>query len=126
MYCPGCLSGVDPVASRYLKKVVLPHLAKEGKVEKFHTKVDSNKTDVWLWRATNKKPKAVPDTSTTDALPAGIADLPPAAVGVGEDWGHLNKRRRRARERKVARDLRLMTRIQDAKREAARQVLVGG
>jgi len=106
--------------------VVLPHLAKERKLEKFHTKVatkDSHNTDAWLWRIIPEKPKQVAPDASTDALPAGIADLPPSAVGVGEDWGHLNKRRQRARERKVKRDLKLMTSIQDAKKEAARQVL---
>ena len=109
--------------------MVLPHLAKERKIEKFHTKVatkGSHNTDVWLWRVTPEKAKqntkAALDAST-DAFPAGIADLPPSAVGVGEDWSHLNKRRQRARERKVKRDLKLMTSIQDAKKEAARQVL---
>jgi hypothetical protein len=39
-------------------------------------------------------------------------------VGVGEDWSHLNKRlgRRRAREEKVARDVKWLEKLQSARR----------
>jgi len=36
-------------------------------------------------------------------------------VGVGEDWSHLNKRRRRARDEKVARDVKWMEKLQTAR-----------
>jgi hypothetical protein len=52
---------------------------------------------VWLWRLREVKqnpphPKQAPKVFGTE-------------VGVGEDWSHLNKRRRRAREGKVERDV---------------------
>ncbi|KAI6106581.1 hypothetical protein EDD16DRAFT_1623180 [Pisolithus croceorrhizus] len=115
---------------RYLKKVVLPSLANDKEIEKFHTKIESKQsrtTDVWLWRVKDRKQSAQSQQATTrntaETLPPGIADLPPAAVGVGEDWSHLNKRRQRAREKKVERDLKRMMTLQDAKREAARELL---
>jgi hypothetical protein len=40
-----------------------------------------------------------------------------AEVGVGEDWGHLNKRRRRAREEKVQRDVKWMRKVQRVRTE---------
>ena len=36
-------------------------------------------------------------------------------VGVGENWDHLNRRRRRAREKKVASDVRWMNQLERAK-----------
>jgi len=39
-----------------------------------------------------------------------------AEVGVGEDWGHLNKRRRRAREEKVKKDVKWMNKVSKARR----------
>jgi hypothetical protein len=41
-----------------------------------------------------------------------------AEVGVGEDWSHLNKRRRRAREEKVARDVQWIEKLQRARATA--------
>lgn len=108
---------------RYLKKVVLPSLANDKEIEKFHTRTESKQsrtTDVWLWRVKDRTPSAQHATKTPSS---GITDLPPAAVGVGEDWSHLNKRRQRAREKKVERDLKRMMTLQDAKREAARELL---
>lgn len=40
-----------------------------------------------------------------------------AEVGVGEDWSHLNKRRQRAREGKVARDVTWLKDLQKIRRE---------
>ncbi|KAI6025540.1 hypothetical protein EDC04DRAFT_2722048, partial [Pisolithus marmoratus] len=100
---------------RYLKKVVLPSLANDKEIEKFHTRIEikqSRITDVWLWRANDRKQSALLPKAATENQ-AGVVDLPPAAVGVGEDWSHLNKRRQRAREKKVERDLKLMTTLQN-------------
>jgi hypothetical protein len=57
----------------------------------------STTMDVWLWRMRENnqvvpKPKEEPKVFGEE-------------VGVGEDWSHLNKRRQRAREKKVARDV---------------------
>ncbi|KAI6003065.1 hypothetical protein EDD15DRAFT_1459339 [Pisolithus albus] len=115
---------------RYLKKVVLPSLANDQEIEKFHSKVESKQSrsaDVWLWRVKDRTPSAQPQPvamgNTTQTPSSGITDLTPAAVGVGEDWSHLNKRRQRAREKKVDRDLKRMITLQDAKREASRELL---
>ncbi|KAG6333956.1 hypothetical protein ID866_5139 [Astraeus odoratus] len=122
----------SPIRSlRYLKRVVLADLAKSREVEKFHTIIQTKQspnTDAWLWRVKQpKQPADLPNAaadSTPGALAAGIADLTPAAVGIGEDWSHLNKRRQRSRQKKLERDLKRMTTIQNAKREAAQQILV--
>lgn len=53
--------------------------------------------DVWLWRLRERPP---PPLEPKKAKPVFGAE-----VGVGEDWSHLNKRRQRAREEKVARDV---------------------
>lgn len=37
-----------------------------------------------------------------------------AEVGVGEDWSHLNKRRRRVRKEKVLKDVKWFERVQTA------------
>lgn len=127
---PPC-AGSQIRSVRYLKKIVLPSLASDKEIEKFHTKVEtkhSRTADVWLWRAKDRKKSAQPQQQAAtgnkvEALPAEIADLPPAAVGVGEDWSHLNRRRQRARERKVERDLKWMRTLQNAKREAVQEFL---
>lgn len=109
--CLHCLTCI----SRYLKKVVLPALATEKEVEKFHTKIvkQTQTTNVWLWRVKEHRQSrlAAVDASSEPPL-TGTASLSPAAVGVGEDWSHLNKRRQRARERKVARDLARLSTLQ--------------
>lgn len=65
----------------------------------------------WVWKAV--------DQST---LPKREPPQPPrklfgVEVGVGEDWSHLNKRRRRARVGKVKRDLAVM-KVVEGKRRA--------
>ena len=122
---------------RYLKTVVLPHMRdKIQEVEKFHTartlsdeeiqhrlatmsksarkaKGDSlpTKTDVWLWRARERPP---PPPEPKKEKPVFGAE-----VGVGEDWSHLNKRRQRAREEKVARDVTWLRDLRKLRRERA-------
>jgi len=108
----------------YLKKIVLASLLSQGKIEKIHTKrilsdadiqqrlssmsksSRKNKSaslsapvDVWLWRLRAERlpvPKAIEEKET-----------PGAEVGVGEDWSHLNKRRKRARLLDVSRDYKI-------------------
>jgi len=108
---------------RYLKTVVLPHMRDHiREIEKFHavrTLSDEEiqhrlatmsksarkakgdllpaMTDVWLWRARARPPP--PPEPKKEKPVFGVE------VGVGEDWSHLNKRRQRAREEKVARDV---------------------
>jgi hypothetical protein len=53
--------------------------------------------NVWLWKM--KAPPPPPPEAKKEKPVFGTE------VGVGEDWSHLNKRRQRAREGKVARDV---------------------
>lgn len=102
-----------------MKTVVLRDLAAQNRIEKVMTK---GTFTAWLWRpkqaplANPTRPTAVPSTVS------GQTELTPAAVGVGEDWGHLNKRRQRARKMKVDRDLRRMLEVQGRQEKAARVV----
>lgn len=122
---------------RYLKTVVLPHMRdKADEVEKFHTlrtlsndeiqhrlatmsksarksKVNSvpTMTSVWLWKL--KAPSPPPPEPKKEEPVFG------AEVGVGEDWSHLNKRRQRAREEKVARDVAWLKDLANIRRERA-------
>ena len=66
-------------------------------------------TDVWLWQTKVSKPKPEPEPE---------AEVFGVAVGVGADWSHLNKRRRRAREGKVARDVKWLRQLDKMRQEA--------
>ncbi|KIK97612.1 hypothetical protein PAXRUDRAFT_10088 [Paxillus rubicundulus Ve08.2h10] len=130
---------------RYLKTVVLRDLAAKHHVEKvmMQKTLDAKEVErrlenvprqdqktaykklsrpfnTWLWQPKLAVP--APPTKCTkaagDALP-GVRELSPAAVGVGEDWSHLNKRRQRARKMKVERDLQRMLDLQKVQRKAA-------
>jgi hypothetical protein len=122
---------------RYLKTIVLPHMRDNiQEIEKFHaarTLSDEEMqhrlatmsksarkakgdllpttTDVWLWRA-RARPPPPPE-------PKKEKPVFGAAVGVGEDWSHLNKRRQRAREGKVARDVAWLRDLENIRRERA-------
>jgi len=123
--------------------VVLPALLASHKVDKVHTmktlstaEVDqrlSNMTnaakkskksaslastpiDSWLWRIRTQPPpqKVVPPPR----------EIFGKEVGAGEDWGHLNKRRRRSRVGKVQRDVQGMWADVKAVKERAAAVLL--
>ncbi|KAH7919311.1 hypothetical protein BV22DRAFT_1133921 [Leucogyrophana mollusca] len=93
--------------------------------------------NTWLWRLKPQvqKEQTSSAASSSEALTSapvetkisvpslGIPRLTSAAVGVGEDWSHLNKRRQRARKGKVQRDLKWMWTLQNARREAAKKEL---
>lgn len=64
----------------------------------------------WVWQLVDRPKKShVNSTKEKDEKVFG------AEVGVGEDWSHLNKRRRRAREEKVARDVKWIEKVQKAR-----------
>ena len=69
----------------------------------------------WLWQARDYTPPPV--VVKEEKATFGTE------VGVGEDWSHLNRRRRRAREMKVKRDVKWMRKLQHAK-ETAEEVVV--
>ncbi|KAN0086026.1 hypothetical protein V8E55_007160 [Tylopilus felleus] len=119
---PAPHAGEEIRSMRYLKTVVLRDLAAQNRVEKVRT---IGAFTAWLWRP-RQVPLASPTKPTVAVTPTTFAstdlvltDLTPAAVGVGEDWSHLNKRRQRARKRKVERDLRRMLEVQKMQRTAA-------
>ncbi|KAG8216545.1 hypothetical protein J3R82DRAFT_6692 [Butyriboletus roseoflavus] len=115
---PAPHAGEEIRSMRYLKTVVLRNLAAQNCVEKVRTQ---GAFTAWLWR-----PKQAPPASPTkrkvmtSTLP-GSTELTPAAVGVGEDWSHLNNRRQRARKMKVERDLQRMLEVQKMQRKAVLQ-----
>ncbi|KAG2140592.1 hypothetical protein DEU56DRAFT_900808 [Suillus clintonianus] len=135
---------------QYLKRVVLPDLVNSKEIEKFCTKRTLSQAEIdhrlqtvtkaarkeqsallaaprntWLWKTRTPPPplKPLPVSTLSKSELLGLPRLTAADVGVGEDWSHLNKRRRRARKEKVERDLKWMWTLQAAKREAAREVL---
>lgn len=120
----------------YLKHVVLPELARQDRVKKIHSvrkltqeEIDhrlsllskaareksqiATTTDVWMWVNNTPRPKPAPQP---EPEPFG------KAVGVGEDWGHLNRRRRRAREEKVANDVKWLHALERARAKGLQEV----
>jgi len=72
--------------------------------------------NVMLWMPT-QKPR-VPKTKS-HSPPIVLSG---AAVGAGEDWGHLNKRRNRARNGKVKREIQLIKEVKKAENEERRRL----
>ncbi|KAH9000926.1 hypothetical protein EDB86DRAFT_2903987 [Lactarius hatsudake] len=126
-----------PVRSlTFLKRTILENLVRTRDVKKVHikrvltaaevehrmstmSKAQLKKTSVealsqpvstWMWQPVDKSATPVRVSKDEDAEVAFGAE-----VGVGEDWGHLNKRRRRVREEKVARDVKWMRKVQKAR-----------
>jgi hypothetical protein len=64
----------------------------------------------WVWQLLDK-----PKKSSFDSTEEKEEEVFGAEVGVGEDWSHLNKRRRRVREEKVLRDVKWIGRVQKAR-----------
>jgi len=138
---PRCYCELIDIRS-YLKRMVLEDLVRTRDIKKVHikrvlspaeieqrratmSKAQLKKTSVatlsqplstWMWQLMDKK------SSKGSSLKGGAEDKSEGAfgaeVGVGEDWGHLNRRRRRAREEKVERDVRWMRKLQRARAEA--------
>jgi len=60
----------------------------------------------WMWQLADKpKPSSKGGDKANEAVFG-------AEVGVGEDWGHLNRRRRRTREEKVQRDVKWIQKLE--------------
>ncbi|KAK7683100.1 hypothetical protein QCA50_013773 [Cerrena zonata] len=120
---------------RHLKHFVLPELVRQERVKKIHSvrkltqeEIDhrlsllsksareksqiSTTTDVWMWTKTTPRPKPAPQP---EPEPFG------KAVGEGEDWGHLNRRRRRAREEKVANDVKWLHALERAREKGLKE-----
>ncbi|KAH9026293.1 hypothetical protein EDB83DRAFT_2425715 [Lactarius deliciosus] len=129
-----------PVRSlTFLKRTILENLVRTRDVKKVHikrvltpaevehrmstmSKAQHKKTSAealsqpvstWMWQPVDKSATPVRVSKDEDAKVVFGAE-----VGVGEDWGHLNKRRRRVREEKVARDVKWMGKVQRAREVA--------
>jgi hypothetical protein len=83
----------DLVRTQDIKKVVIKRVLSRDRVDMDEAAGD-NKWSKW----------SSPKGGAEDKREAAFG----AEVGVGEDWDHLNRRRRRAREEKVERDVRWM------------------
>ena len=55
------------------------------------------------------------DTPRPKPQPQPEPELFGKAVGAGEDWGHLNRRRQRAREEKMAQDVKWLQALERAR-----------
>jgi hypothetical protein len=113
----------DLVRTRNIKKVHIKRVLSPAEIEqrkatmsKAHAKKASaaalsQPVSTWMWQLVDKSKKwSLEDTKKDDE-----EEVFGTEVGVGEDWGHLNKRRRRAREGKVARDVKWLEKVQRAR-----------
>jgi hypothetical protein len=91
-------------------------LAAQNRVEKVRTQ---GAFTAWLWRPKQASPASPKRATAVTSAISGLTELTPAAVGVGEDWSHLNKRRQRARKMKVERDLQRMLEVNKIQRKAS-------
>jgi hypothetical protein len=126
----------------YLKRTILEDLVRTRDVNKVHIKRVLSPEEVEQRRATMSKAQLKKASSSVVALSQPVstwmwhlvdkkrtekagegkeeeegAAAFGAEVGVGEDWGHLNKRRRRAREEKVKRDVKWMAKLRRVRTE---------
>lgn len=115
---------------------MLPDLLQRKEVEKIHTirKLTQEEIDLRLKSMTKAARRSAEVATTANAwvwqqrIPTvAVEPKPPTErfgveVGVGEDWSHLNKRRRRAREASVARDVAWVKRLERARNEGITEV----
>ena len=115
-------------ARSYLKRTVLEDLVRTRDIKKVHSKTELSPAEIEQRKVTMSKAQLKKTSAASLSQPLSTwkwqlvdkAKLPSskggdkdkskevvfgAEVGVGEDWGHLNKRRRRTREEKVQRDV---------------------
>lgn len=124
---------------RYLKTVVLPHMQDNTKeVEKIHMVRSPTPDETPHLQATTaknaRKGRVIPNAGTGDIWVWKLKAPPPpppepkqekrvfgAEVGVGGEWSHLNKRRQRAREEKVARDVTWLKDLEKLRRDLTQE-----
>ncbi|KAI0646114.1 hypothetical protein C8Q79DRAFT_1000547 [Trametes meyenii] len=122
----------EPVipSMRYLKRVVMEDLKNGDKVEKIYTKQVLTEEELSKLKAnmgkTSKKAHTLPThvelwrwqlKTATPETPVSEKKAFGEQVGVGADWSHLNKRRERARNEKVRRDVRWLRELETARKE---------
>ena len=82
----------------------------KAQLKKTSVEALSQPVSTWMWQPADKPALRVRPAKDEDAK----VDFG-AEVGVGKDWSHLNRRRRRVREEKVARDVQWMRKVQRAR-----------
>ena len=114
----------DLVRTRDIKKVHIKRVLSPAELEqrkatmsKAHAKkisvaALSHPVSTWVWQLVDKSR----EPSLKDTKEDEDEEVFGAEVGVGEDWSHLNKRRRRARDEKVARDVKWLEKLQSARK----------
>ena len=113
----------DLVRTRDIKKVHIKRVLSPAEIEQrmaTMSKAQAKKKSVtalshpvstWMWQLVDKSKKSSLEGTKEDK----VEEVFGAEVGVGEDLSHLNKRRRRAREEKIARDVQWMEKVQSAR-----------
>ncbi len=82
----------------------------KAQLKKTSAEALSQPVSTWTWQLVGKSTKPVRLSKDEGAKVAFGVE-----VGVGADWSHLNRRRRRARGEKVARDVSWMRKVQSAR-----------
>ncbi|KAI9462790.1 hypothetical protein BJY52DRAFT_1146348 [Lactarius psammicola] len=112
----------DLVRTRDVKKVHIKRVLTPAEIEqrastmsiaqlkKMSAESLSQPVSTWMWQLVDKSAKPIRESKDEDAKVEFGAE-----VGVGKDWGHLNRRRRRVREEKVARDVKWMRKVERAR-----------
>lgn len=83
----------------------------KAQVKKTSVAALAHPVSTWMWQLVDKSKESSLDRTKKDE----DKEVFGAVVGVGEDWSYLNKRRRRAREEKVARDVKWLEKLQTAR-----------
>ena len=96
----------------------------KAQLKKTSAEVLSQPVSTWMWQPVDKSANPLRWSNDVEILSkdddAKIANkVFGEPVGAGEDWGHLNRRRRRVREEKVARDVKWMRKVERAREDAA-------
>ena len=117
----------DLIRTRDIKKVHIKRVLSPTEIEQRKatmSKAQLKKTSAaslsqplstWVWQLVDK----TTSSSKEGDKDAGKDDVFGAEVGVGEDWGHLNKRRRRTREEQVQRDVKWVQKLRRVVRDTA-------
>ena len=113
----------DLVRTQDIKKVHIKRVLSPAEIEqrkatmsKAHAKkmsvaALSDPVSTWMWQLVDKSKKWSLEGTKKD----NDEEVFGAEGGVGEDWSHLNKRRRHAREEKVTRDVKWIEKLQSAR-----------
>ena len=101
----------------HIKRVLTPaevehRMSTMSKAQLRKTSVEalSQPVSTWMWQPIDKSANPARKSKDDD-----VKVVFGAEVGVGKDWSHLNRRRRRVREEKVARDVKWMRKVQSAR-----------